>query len=1318
MSDYSINATIGADDSDFSKVVENVITGLGDISKSFDSMSDSTKASFADIANQFQAIDGKAKVWGDSTDTISEKQKTLKDAINKLIDEGIAPESQQIKDLKDAYDTLGKSEDTTGEKSESLKDKFADLRDIMQGPVAACKLIVDGIKNVITKMGELSDEFAEDETAQLKFTAAIEASSVMTEGAAERLNTLAEALASSTGEANSAAQSQIAMLAATGRTEPEINKMITAAKGLAVATGVDLDTALNQINQTFSGTTGKLAKTTPALADLSTAELENGGAVDILIEKYGDMGDALDNSSEVSIKNNTNAWGEVKSAIGKLVEESMKPLRDNMTEIYNGFAKWATTGNNLKETLSTIALVIGTIAAAVGAYVIVTNAATIASVGYTAATKLAAIAQGVLNAVLDANPIGVVAAGMAVAAVLIIKNWDLVSDTFKTVFAYVAYEVEVVASKLSSVFIIAFNTIKTAMLSFAQVYIDTVLGSISNLLNVASKIPGVGDNFKAAAKGVDGFKESIDKSIQASKDDSAQAIETAKQATTSAKDRLDKALKAIADEKAKRKDANDADIEGQDDSADNNNKAEDKKTAKKASTVKYEEIQNAKALQSYIDSLDKEESAAIANAKKKELSAADVVSIAKDYDDKELDAYTAMIESQRTVALAEAAAKKADAESIANINQQYNDKITTYEQTQLTAREKLNTDYSSALEKKAEERQAFELKWSKQSTTDKQTQLDLQYAADVAKAKNLITNETELSQTLLDIDKKYSKDSMQVASDKVTTILGYSKSIVSSIGGDGATLLSSFITTASDITKAVASDFTDIQSDIAAIGDIIGLAGKADSDKYTELQNKLSDVASELLDAIEPVLSLVLDLLIDMMPILESIIPIIKTIFDILEPFLPILRALVQISLEPLILEFKAINFVIENLKNLLTPVTDEFAKFGEWARETGSNILNGFAEGIKDIGEDLWDSVKSVFIDFFNSVWKFFGLDVATNVLGKIGKKLINGFIDGINVIGNALWSKAGSPFIDFINSVNNFLGIDEKASVFYKIGENIIQGFINGIVDLGGKIWDGARSIFTGFWDSVADFFGVASPSKKFAEMGGNLMQGMINGINATSIWDSVSGVFTGLWANIKNVFSGAYDFGSAIVSGITSGVNAASTAVSAVTDTIGDIASSVGDTLSDVVTAVAETTSNIGSSIAETVGDAVSAVAGTVSDIISAASDTAGNVGTTVADVASDVVDSVSDFIDSIKFWADGTDFHPGGYAVVGEQGPELVNLPRGTSVTPAGKTADILSGGNSSQLFNYTINSPKALNEQEIIAELKQYDRELAFSGVAG
>lgn len=48
-------------------------------------------------------------------------------------------------------------------------------------------------------------------------------------------------------------------------------------------------------------------------------------------------------------------------------------------------------------------------------------------------------------------------------------------------------------------------------------------------------------------------------------------------------------------------------------------------------------------------------------------------------------------------------------------------------------------------------------------------------------------------------------------------------------------------------------------------------------------------------------------------------------------------------------------------------------------------------------------------------------------------------------------------------------------------------------------------------------------------------------------------------------------------------------------------------------------------------------------------------------------------------SIPRFALGTDFAPGGAAVVGEHGPELVNLPRGAEVVPANQTRQMLAGG---------------------------------------
>lgn len=51
-----------------------------------------------------------------------------------------------------------------------------------------------------------------------------------------------------------------------------------------------------------------------------------------------------------------------------------------------------------------------------------------------------------------------------------------------------------------------------------------------------------------------------------------------------------------------------------------------------------------------------------------------------------------------------------------------------------------------------------------------------------------------------------------------------------------------------------------------------------------------------------------------------------------------------------------------------------------------------------------------------------------------------------------------------------------------------------------------------------------------------------------------------------------------------------------------------------------------------------------------------------------------------ISEIPMLAKGTDYFQGGLAIVGEEGPELVSMPRGASVTPNGETMDMLGGLN--------------------------------------
>ncbi len=72
------------------------------------------------------------------------------------------------------------------------------------------------------------------------------------------------------------------------------------------------------------------------------------------------------------------------------------------------------------------------------------------------------------------------------------------------------------------------------------------------------------------------------------------------------------------------------------------------------------------------------------------------------------------------------------------------------------------------------------------------------------------------------------------------------------------------------------------------------------------------------------------------------------------------------------------------------------------------------------------------------------------------------------------------------------------------------------------------------------------------------------------------------------------------------------------------------------------------------------------------------------------------------------ASGTNFHPGGLAWVGEQGPELVSLPRGTKVYPHEESMQMAGGVTQ----NVTINSPAPLSPSDIARKNLQVSRQLA------
>ncbi len=77
-----------------------------------------------------------------------------------------------------------------------------------------------------------------------------------------------------------------------------------------------------------------------------------------------------------------------------------------------------------------------------------------------------------------------------------------------------------------------------------------------------------------------------------------------------------------------------------------------------------------------------------------------------------------------------------------------------------------------------------------------------------------------------------------------------------------------------------------------------------------------------------------------------------------------------------------------------------------------------------------------------------------------------------------------------------------------------------------------------------------------------------------------------------------------------------------------------------------------------------------------------------------------------------YAGGTDFHPGGLALVGEKGPELVQLPRGSAVIPSDRSMALV-GGNA---YYITIDA-KNVKEFNDIVRIAQRQRLTARAGTA-
>lgn len=152
---------------------------------------------------------------------------------------------------------------------------------------------------------------------------------------------------------------QQAFLAALGLTEAQIQQTIEAAVQLSYATGMELEGAVKNLAKTYSGLTGELGESIPALKQFTAEELKAGQAVNFINENYQGF-------AETAAATGAGPMVQLKNQLGDLAEQIgiiLLPAIQKLTEWFSEMVAWMQ--NISPETMKVIAI-IGAVVAAVG----------------------------------------------------------------------------------------------------------------------------------------------------------------------------------------------------------------------------------------------------------------------------------------------------------------------------------------------------------------------------------------------------------------------------------------------------------------------------------------------------------------------------------------------------------------------------------------------------------------------------------------------------------------------------------------------------------------------------------------------------------------------------------------------------------------------------------------------------------------------------------------------------------------------------------------------------------------------------------------
>jgi tape measure domain-containing protein len=387
---------------------------------------------------------------------------------------------------------------------------------------------------------------------------------------------------------------------------------------------------------------------------------------------------------------------------------------------------------------------------------------------------------------------------------------------------------------------------------------------------------------------------------------------------------------------------------------------------------------------------------------------------------------------------------------------------------------------------------------------------------------------------------------------------------------------------------------------------------------------------------------------------------------------------------------FKAIApillFVIKSVWENIKGVIHGAIKIIEGIIEVFTGIFTGnwktLWKGIKDIlggaVEGLWNLIQLIFIGrVLKGIGGFFGLLKGLFKGGWEGITAgIKGFVNGADGWFHTFLDGAKSKFLDIVKAAKEIPG-------------GIVKGLESGAKAVGEAIAGLADSLLKKF----KKVLGINSPSKVFMEMGGHIISGLGNGLSSGNLLELGKTVFKDFGGGVMNSVSKIKGFLSGLFSGggggdISGWIQQAMALTGAPSSWLGPLSTLVKKESGGNPNAI-----NLWDSNAKA-GHPSKGLFQTIDSTFNAyAMKGLGGIYNPIANAVAGIryimsrygsvfnVPGIKSMMSGGKYkgYAIGTGYSSEGWAMVGENGPELMNLPRGSQIKSNSITNNLLGNG---------------------------------------